>query len=149
MTATFETLWDAVKTEIAGLELDGLQAVNIRQQQVPLNPADAELTQGIFLVPVTEKEGPNGTNKSNDIGYGFGVTMLKASNSALDKTAQAVLMPWREAIRKHFHHQSPLLASGCYACTVEHAPAVLPDAWVNQYDASALIIRCWVLEQGN
>lgn len=149
MPATFETLWDAVKTNIVDLGLTGLGSAQIRQQQVPNNPEDNELFAGAFVCPWTEKEGVNGTNKSNDIGYGFHVTMVKSSNHSLDKTAQQTLMPWREGIRKHFHHQSPLIAQGCYTCTVEHAPAVLPDAWTEQYDASALIIRCWVLEKGN
>lgn len=149
MTATFETLWDAVVSEIDGLDLSGLSSSTMRQQQVPNNPEDNELTAGAFICPTTEKEGVNGTNKSNDIGYGFLITMVKASNHALNKTAQQTLMPWREGIRKHFHNQTPLTAQGCYNCTVEHAPAVLPEAWTEQYDASALIVRCWVLEQGN
>jgi len=146
MPATYATLWDAVVSQIDGLELDGLSAANIRQQSVPFNPADNELTAGAIVCPVTETEGDHGTNQKSDIGYGFQVTLLKVSNSALGKAAQQTLLPWREAIRQHFHHQSPLTGHGCYRCTVEHAPVVLPDAWKHQFDASALIVRCWVLE---
>lgn len=146
MPATLETLWDAVVSQIDSLELEGLSAANIRQQPLPLNPADNELTAGAIVCPVTETEGNHGTNHKSDIGYGFQVTLLKVSNAALDKMAQQTLLPWREAIRRHFHHQSPLTAHGCYVCTVESAPVVLPDAWKHQLDASALIVRCWVLE---
>ncbi|MBA2116790.1 hypothetical protein [Bremerella alba] len=146
MPATWETLWDAVVSQIDGLGLDGLTAANIRQQPLALNPADNELTTGAIVCPVTEAEGNNGTNHSNDIGYGFQVTLVKLSNSALNKTAQQTLLPWRESIRQHFHHQSPLTAHGCYLCTVEHAPVVLPDAWKHQLDASTLVVRCWVLQ---
>lgn len=146
MPATSENLWDAIVSQIDSLELDGLSTANIRQQPVPLNPADSPLTAGAIVSPVTEIDGNNGTNRSRDIGYGFQITLLKVSNAALTKTAQQTLLPWREAIRQHFHHQSPLAAHGCYLCTVEHAPVVLPDAWKHQLDASALIVRCWVLE---
>lgn len=148
MPATFETLWDAVKTEMVGLNV-GLTTLNVRQQPLPANPKNNELTSGAFLCPATEREGAHGTNQSNDIGYGFLLMLLQKSNSDLGKTAQQTLMPWREAVRKHFHHRSPLRSQGAYTCTVEHAPAVLPDAWKQQYDASALVIRCWVLEKGN
>lgn len=146
MPATWEILWDAVVSQIDALSLDGLAAENIRQQPVPFNPADNQLTSGAIVSPVTETEGHNGTNHNSDIGYGFQITLLQLSNSALTKTAQQTLLPWREAIRRHFHHRSPLTAHGCYRCTVEHAPVVLPDAWKHQLDASALIVRCWVLE---
>jgi len=146
MPATWETLWDAVVSQIGGLELEGLAAANIRQQPVPFNPSADELTSGAIVSPVTESEGDHGTNQSSDIGYGFQITLLKVSNSALGKTAQQTLLPWREAIRRHFQHQSPLTAHGCYRCTVEPAPVVLPEAWKHQLDASALIVRCWVLE---
>ena len=146
MPATLETLWDDVVSQIDALELEGLSAENIRQQPLPFNPTDNELTAGAIVCPATETEGNNGTNHKSDIGYGFQVTLLKVSNAALDKTAQQTLLPWREAIRRHFHHQSPLTAHGCYLCTVEPAPVVLPDAWKHQLDASALIVRCWVLE---
>ncbi len=146
MPATLETLWDAVLSELDALQLDGLSTANIRQQPVPFNPNENELTAGAIISPMTETEGTNGTNRHSDIGYGFQITLLKVSNSALNKTAQQTLLPWREAIRQHFHHQSPLTAHGCYRCTVEHAPVVLPDAWKHQLDASALIVRCWVLE---
>lgn len=146
MPATYETLWDAVVSQLAGLGLAGLSAENIRQQPIPFNPADNELTAGALVCPVTETEGTNGTNHHSDIGYGFQITLLKVSNSALSKTTLQTLLPWREAIRQHFHHQSTLTAHGCYLCTVEPAPVVLPDAWQHQLDASALIVRCWVLE---
>ena len=146
MPTLTETLWDAIVSQIDGLGLEGLAAANIRQQPTAFNPTDNELTAGAIVCPVTETEGPHGTNHNSDIGYGFQVTLLKVSNAALNKTALQTLLPWREAIRRHFHHQSPLTAHGCYLCTVEHAPVVLPDAWKHQLDASALIVRCWVLE---
>lgn len=146
MTATFETLWDAVQAEIVGLELDGLTDDTIRQQQFPANVSDNQLTSGALLCPMPEEEGPAGTNRSSDVGYGFSLTMLQKANSRLGKSQLPSLLTWREAVRKHFHHQSPLVASGCYRCTVEPTEDIMPAAWTKQYDVSTLIIRCWVLE---
>ncbi len=141
-----ETLWDAVKSEIVGLSLTGLDANSLRQQQVPMNPANGQITEGGFIYPITEREGPNGTNLKDDVGYGFGVTLLKKSNSELAKDPMTDVQAWRRAIVRHFSNESPLRSSGSYTCTVEPGKAVIPEAWHNQLDATALIIRCWVLE---
>lgn len=146
MPATFETLWDAVVEEIKSLDLAELPDDKIRQQQLPYNPANGEIHEGCFVCPATEREGPNGTNTSTDVGYGFSVTLILASNSHLGKTAQQTLLDWREKIRQHFQYASPLRDEGSYTCSVEFAGVVLPGAWKLQYDASALIVRCWVLE---
>lgn len=144
MPATFETLWDAVVSEINSLNLADIGT--IRQQQLPYNPVNEEIHEGCFVCPSTEREGQNGTNVSTDVGYGFSVTLIKVSNSELGKTAQQTLLDWREKIRLHFHNKSPLRSQGSYYCSVEFAGVVLPGAWKMQYDASAIIVRCWVLE---
>lgn len=146
MTAQFETLWDAVKQQIVGLELEGLSDDTVRQQTFPANASDNQLRSGALLCPAPETEGTSGTNQSSDIGYGFSLTLLQKANSQLGKSQFPSLMTWREAIRRHFHHQSPLAANGCYRCTVEPADVALPAAWAQQFDVSTLILRCWVLE---
>lgn len=146
MTATYETLWDTLKSQIVALGLTGLDDDSIRQKQFPASSADDPLTSGGLLCPIGEVEGPNGTNGSRDVGYGFSITLVQASNSQLGKSTLPSLLYWREAIRRHFHHQSPLASVGSYACTVETADAALPTAWDQQYDASTLVLRCWVLE---
>lgn len=141
-----ETLWDAVKSEIVDLSLSGLTSSTLRQQQIPANPSNGQITEGGFIYPVTEREGQNGTNVKDDVGYGFGVTLIKKSNGALAKDPMTDVQAWRRAITRHFSYQAPLRSSGCYTCNVEPGQAVIPEAWHNQVDATALIIRCWVLE---
>ncbi|RCS43938.1 hypothetical protein DTL42_18300 [Bremerella cremea] len=146
MTAKYETLWQALKQQIVGLDLPGLTDETIRLQSFPANFSDHRLLSGAFLCPADEQEGDAGTNQSSDIGYGFSFTMLQKANSQLGQSQLSSLLAWREAVRRHFHHQSPLASSGCYRCTVESTEAIVPGAWAKQYDASTLIIRCWVLE---
>ena len=146
MTTTYETLWDAIKQQIVGLNLTGLTDETIRLQSFPANSSDQRLLSGAFLCPTDEQEGSAGTNQASDIGYGFSFTMLQKANSQIGKSQLPSLFTWREAVQRHFHHQSPLTASGCYRCTVESTEAVVADAWAKQYDVSTLIIRCWVLE---
>lgn len=146
MNATYDTLWDALKAELVALGLAGLANDSIRQQQFPTSAADNPLRSGGLLCPHGETEGPNGTNTSRDVGYGFTLTLVQVANSKLGKSQLPGLLTWREAIRRHFHHQSPLAGAGCYACTVETSEATLPAAWGQQYDATTLILRCWVLE---
>ena len=101
MTAQFETLWDAVKQQIVELDLEGLTANTIRQQQFPANVSDNQLHNGALLCPANEQEGASGTNRSTDIGYGFSLTLLQKSNSQLGKAQLPSLMTWRETIRHY------------------------------------------------
>lgn len=146
MPSAFETIWDAVYAQILDLELDGVSSGNVKQQQWPFNPSSGEMTSGIFVCPVTETLASEGSNERSEIGYGFEVCLVAASNQTLGKAALGTLLTWREAIRRAFHDKSPITAGGVIRTWCEPGKVALPDAFAKQYDASALIIRCYAYE---
>ncbi|PQO45864.1 hypothetical protein [Blastopirellula marina] len=143
MPSAFETIWDAVYAQILDLELTG---ATVKQQQWPFNPQSGELTAGIFVCPATETLDSVGSNQRSEIGYGFEVCLVKASNQTLGKETLATLLEWREAIRRAFHDKLPFTAGGVVRTWCEPGKVALPDAFAKQYDASALIIRCYAYE---
>lgn len=146
MASNFEAIWDAVYAKILGLGLSGISSANCKQQQWAFNPGNGEMTEGIFVCPHTETLAAIGSNKKSEIGYGFGVVMVKPSNSQLGKGALGTLLTWRESIRLAFHDKLPISAGGVYRCWVEPSLVAIPDAFEQQYDSSALIIRCYTYE---
>ncbi|MCC9608520.1 hypothetical protein LOC68_09860 [Blastopirellula sp. JC732] len=146
MSSAFEMIWDAVYAKILELDLAGITSVNVKQQQWPLNPSSGEMTSGIFVCPVTETLRSEGSNARSEIGYGFEVCLIQASNQTLGKGTLGTLLTWREAIRRAFHDKLPITAGGVVRTWCEPGKVALPDAFAKQYDASALVIRCYVYE---
>lgn len=102
--------------------------------------------RGITFFPMQEAESA-GTNLREDIGYGCGcVIVLPADHGSADNLGK--VLEARAKIRRKFIHQrmDVTLSGGMYLTTkVQHLPINQPrDA--HQYEASSLLIRCWIRE---
>lgn len=138
-----------VKRQICTLKLTGLTPKEIAIVRQPWNKkGDGTLVihRGISIHPEREVE-IAGTNKSEDIGYGVGVTMIMPANHALSELGNVT--EWRRLIRRKFISQrlSNLRVQSGHVCpcTVEHAefPRDFDD---HKYEISSLLIRVWVRE---
>jgi len=102
--------------------------------------------QGVTFFPMQEAESA-GTNLREDIGYGCGcVIVLPADHGSADNLGK--VLEARSKIRRKFIHQrmDALLSGGMYLTTkVQHLPINQPRDG-HQYEASSLLIRCWIRE---
>jgi hypothetical protein len=104
------------------------------------------MERGITFFPVQEAESA-GTNLREDIGYGCGcVIVLPADHGSAENLGK--VLEARAKIRRKFIHQrmDATLSGGMYLTTkVQHLPINQPRE-DHQYEASSLLIRCWMRE---
>jgi len=136
--AVFKQCLDATKTQIEGLTLSGVANADIVVQKLPW---DRNVTKpGIFIYPVPETLA-QATNASDDVGYGVMVVMVQASNQNLTSNVNR-LLTWRQQISRHFRFQRLTGVSEVFQCLVIPQPVFSPGDFLNQFDVSALLIRC-------
>jgi hypothetical protein len=103
--------------------------------------------RGITFFPLQEQESP-GTNAREDIGYGCGcLIVLPADHGSAENLGK--VLEARAKIRRAFIHQrmeNVSLSGGMYLTTkVAHLPINQPRG-PHSYEASSLLIRCWMRE---
>jgi hypothetical protein len=103
--------------------------------------------KGITFYPSEETESA-GTNEREDIGYPCSCAIILAADHGTADNLGKVL-ECRAKIRRRFIHQRldrVTLAGGHYLTTkVSHQPINLPRE-AHRYEASSLLIRCWMRE---
>lgn len=102
--------------------------------------------RGITIHPEMEQQNP-GTNRSEDIGYGIGVTMIISADHSPEELGPVT--DWREIIRRKFINQRlvgvTVERGHICPCTVEHADFA-KDFKDHEYEISSLLIRPWAHE---
>lgn len=139
----------AIKTVIAGLSLTNLQTgeLTVRRQWARKQGDGTWLPhRGITLHPEDERQDP-GTNRSEDVGYGCGVTMMLPADHSSE--ALGIVTEWRRLIRRAFINQrlSVTAPTNGHVCisTVEHGDFA-KDFDKHKYELSSLLIRVWTRE---
>lgn len=134
-----------VQRIIRGLSLRGVQSSEIEIRRLPWD--ENQIHRGITIYPTEEREAA-GTNQREDIGYGVGVALILPNDSSLREHVGRV-SEWRSIIRRQFIHgrlSNVVLTGGHYCITkVEHHQLNIPRE-AHRYEASSLIIRCWMRE---
>lgn len=137
-----------IRAQIINLGL-GIDAGEVKVRRQALRKAgDGTLTphRGITIHP--EKEVQNaGTNRSEDIGYGCGITIyLGADHSSED---MGIATDVREAIRQKFINRrlTNVQPKNGHVCinTVEHGDFA-NDLDKHKYEVGTLLIRVWARE---
>ena len=106
-----------------------------------------EWERGITVFPIQEMEAA-GTHNKHDIGYGCGcVIALPADHGQADNIGR--MLEARAKIRRRFIHQKLTtiqLTGGYYLTTkVQNLPINQPRE-SHRFEASSLLIRCWMRE---
>lgn len=136
--AVFKQCLDAVTTQIKILSLSGVSNDSIVVQKLPW---DRNVTKpGVFIYPVPETL-VQATNASDDVGYGVMVVMVQASNQNLTSNVSR-LLTWRQQISRHFRFQRLTGVSEIFQCLIVPQLVFSPGDFLNQFDVSALLIRC-------
>lgn len=138
-----------VKKLICGLKLAGVtQDEIVVRRQWATRQGDGTWVphRGITIHAEKEKQDP-GTNRSEDIGYGIGVTMFIPPSHAASSLGNVT--EWRRLIRRRFINQrlqitAPVNAHICIN-TVEHGDFA-KDFDYHTYELSTLLIRVWTRE---
>lgn len=138
-----------IRERIAGLKLDVPADTIVVRRHYQQRTGDKQSLPyvGITIYPEQEREGV-GTHGREDIGYGCGVAIILATDHASTRAiGRATTM--RALIRREFVHQKMekvRLGDGCYLTTkVSHLPINIPHE-AHRYEASSLLIRCWMRE---
>ncbi len=144
-----EQCLDEIVAAIRGLKLPiPADEIQKRRGAYQVN-GDQTITpyKGISVYPAEENEAP-GTHAKEDIGYACGVAIILPADHAFTAAVGKVL-ECRSKIRRRFIHQrlfKPSLTGGYYLTTkVSHLPINLPRE-AHRYEASSLLIRCWMRE---
>lgn len=138
-----------IRDRIVGLKLSiPASEIQVRRGYMQQN-GDRTITPftGISIYPEQEREAP-GTIGKEDIGYGCGVAIILPADHAFTENVGKAL-ECRAKIRRKFVHQKLLtvkLGDGYYLTThVSHLPINIPRE-AHRYEASSLLIRCWMRE---
>jgi hypothetical protein len=138
-------LLNAVKTTLISLALPDIGA-NVLLKKFDLLK-DGETFPAAFVCPANEQWPNQGTNASDDTGYGILITLARKSNRILDLAQDDQLLAWRETVRKAFRSgRISGVSSAHYNTLVEPGPVFDPRAFGNMYDATVIYLRAWARE---
>jgi hypothetical protein len=126
-----------------------LDAKEVRVRRQPFKVEGNQVinvTRGIVVHP--EREDQNaGTNRSEDVGYGCGVTMFIPADHSSDDLGPVT--EWREIISRKFRNirltNVRVNVGHVCICTVEPADFA-KDFKNHEYEISSLLIRVWARE---
>lgn len=134
---------ERVRDVVRGLTLADVESASVVASKFPWTYTS--MSAGVFCTPTAESNRPK-TNVSNEIGYAVQVTCVQPSNEDLTGDLNRFLL-WREQVRQAFKTPpADLTAIGVYKTLVEPRAVLLPEAFARQYDAGAVVIRCFVRE---
>lgn len=129
----------AILDRIQSLGLPGIDELSFYIRKFPWN---IQVTHpACLLYPVNERVA-GGTNASDDVGIGIGITFTQPSNRDLSQNMDRLLF-WRENTLAALHNSRLEGICEVYLVTVETANTVFdPFSFAAQYDATQLIARC-------
>ena len=119
-----------------------LDEIGIKRSEVDIRKFPWDLDKpfaGITIHPAQEAIGA-GTNESDDIGYGVGVTYIRRTGAG-NRDVDAI-DTFRSYVMGHFLHKK-IPVDTIYQCSVEPGKWQIPAEFRNHYDISALLVRCW------
>ena len=146
--SNFKTLLLNFQTDIKAMALDGIEDASVVVRKFP---SDRNLRfPSVQIYPQPERIAPH-NNGQIRVGYGVGIVAVQASNEELeiDDDAQRLLR-WRMRLfRRYSEHGSDTLGTGLtglFQTTVEPGQPFVPLAFQQNYDSTALLVRCWIIE---
>jgi hypothetical protein len=135
----------AVQTTLISLGLSGIASNVLLKKFVWLR--DGTTYPAAFVCPYNEQWPNQGTNASDDTGYGISIALVRATNRDNTLAQDDLLLDWRETVRKAFRSQRIAgVSSAHYTTLVEPGPVFDPAIFGNQYDATFLTLRAWARE---
>lgn len=135
----------AVQTTLISLGLAGIGANVLLKKFVWFR--DGVTYPAAFVCPYNEQWPNQGTNASDDTGYGIAITLVRKSNRDNDLADGDQLLSWRETVRKAFRSQRIGGVSTAHFNTlVEPGPVFDPFSFGNQFDATIIYLRAWARE---
>lgn len=137
--SVFEKALDGVRDVIASLSLDGIESSNIVLSKQPW-VRQLLKTAGVLVCPQREQS-TSVTNQSDDVSYGVLVAMATPSNQDLTTSLGDVLL-WRQQIWDALANDPLSGVPEIYTVRVEPAEVFWEPAFLNQWDVSALLVRC-------
>ncbi len=149
VTAAAQSLYGdllaSVQTTLISLALPGIGSNVLLKKFTWLR--DGVTYPAAFVCPYTEQWPNQGTNASDDTGYGISIGLARASNRVNDLAADDQLLAWREIARKAFRSQRIInVSSAHYNTLVEPGPVFDPASFANQFDATFITLRAWARE---
>lgn len=144
--SNFGQILTQIETAIEGLALDRIASnVEIRKK---LHLKDISTPCAILTHRKLRPSGRGGTN-TDDYLYPVVVALFLGTNRDLVDD-YAYSLHWEETIRKHFHNRRRItLTTGDTAlnCTVQPGETILAEQFMQNYDATFLVISTHVREQ--
>lgn len=135
----------AVKTTLLALALPDIGANVLLKKFVWFR--DGVTYPAAFVAPYNEQWPNQGTNASDDTGYGIAITLVRTSNRVNDLAADDQMLSWRETVRKAFRSQRiGGVSADHYTTLVEPGPVFDPASFGNQFDATIIYLRAWARE---
>ena len=119
-----------------------ITTANIVDLKLPYKTDSGPDLPGVLITPVPEIE-RDGTNASDDVGFGVQVTIAQNSNRDLEGYADRLYW-WRETIAGLFRNKRFPAVAGSYKCVIEPKPVIDPAAFGDLFDATAFVVRVWV-----
>ena len=135
----------AVQTTLISLGLSGIGS-NVLLRKFPWY-RDGTTFPAAFVCPFNEQWPNQGTNASDDTGYGISICLARTSNRDNTLAQDNLLLDWRETVRKAF--RSKRLAGvneRHFVTNVEPGTVFDPASFGNQYDATFITLRAWARE---
>lgn len=135
-----------IRSELIGLDLDRI-AGNIHIRKLPWLK-EAATPIGIISHRKIQPGGRGGT-QTNDVRYRTVVALYLGSNENLVDD-YGYSLSWEQTIRNHFHRRRRItLTTGDFAliCTVDPGETIIPAKFMENYDATFLVINTLVREQ--
>ena len=119
MSSIYETILQAVASEIQGLGLTDIPSTSVVVGKVPTDRKDLLQTiPGIVVTPWGDSLEVGGSNVSDDIGYPVFIAMIQKSNTSQSENRDRALQ-WSESIVKKFRNKRLAGVSTTYICRVK------------------------------
>jgi hypothetical protein len=149
VTAAAQSLYGdllaSVQTTLISLGLAGIASNVLLKKFVWFR--DGVTYPAAFVCPYNEQWPNQGTNASDDTGYGISIALVRATNRNNDLAQDDQLLVWREIVRKAFRSQRISGVSTAHFNTlVEPGPVFDPASFGSQFDATFITLRAWARE---
>ena len=145
--SNFKSLLTGFRDDIRALVLDDLEDRRVYIRKTPT--ARGLEFPCVIVFPQPEKVRP-WNNAMIDVGYGIGLVCAQVSNEQLeiDDNAERMLR-WRMRLIRRYSEHGPEAVTGItgfHQSVVEPGNPLVTPAFMKNFDVSALLVRCWVIE---
>jgi hypothetical protein len=141
--SSFGRLLAATETKLQAI---GLAEIPVDRIVLRKRPWDKDLPTPYCIVSPAPEEITDRTNDQTDVTFNLMVSLVRASNRNLID-GLGLELKWREQIITALHHYRALatLQTGhdLLDVTVEPGEPIIPEAFLDLYDAQYLMLRCW------